>query len=160
MWLSDKDSVNNFCWPLLSITSFFQYSLLYQPIANILVSIFQSPCQRAFINGKMYKNWCLNTKHQKFRKIKILFKIPVLWHQKYTVHVYLAKKTSDSWIPKTPDQLMSIMHANTISSHSIYYWKTHANLPTHLEINTIFMPAPCFSKLSPCKNSYEPLSRL
>ena len=74
--------------------------------------IFQSPCQRAFINGKMYKNWCLNTKHQKFRKIKTLFKIPVLWHQN-TVHVYLAKKTSDSWIPKTPDQLMSIMHANT-----------------------------------------------
>ena len=142
MWLSDKDSVNN-----------------YQPIANILVSIFQSPCQRAFINGKMYKNWCLKTKHQKFRKIKILFKIPVLWHQN-TVHVYLTKKTSDTWIPKTPDQLMSIMHANTISSHSIYYWKTHANLPTHLEINTIFMPATCFSKLSPYKNSYEPLSRL
>ena len=61
MLLTDKDSVNNFCRSLLLITSFFQYSLLYQPIANILASIFQSLCQRAFIHGKMYKNWCLNT---------------------------------------------------------------------------------------------------
>ena len=106
----------------------------------------------------MYKNWCLNTKHQEFRKIKILNTCIVT--SKYSNYL----NTQYHWLGLTSQCQCKY----SFSSHSMnnIIEKQVPSLPHHLEINTILIYACTFyftnvaNFRSPYKKSCEPLSRL
>ena len=106
----------------------------------------------------MYKNWCLNTKHQEFRKINILNTCMVT--SKYSHYL----NTQYHWLGLT----IQCQCKYGFSSHSMnnIIEKQVASLPHHLEINTILIYACTFyftnvaNFRSLYKKSCEPLSRL